>query len=85
MIWCAGETNTQPIESYLTMLKKILNGYDSLNPLTPQEKQAVYDVLCAAAMNTVVYIDDDTLDVFQRNLKALMFLSKNKEMFFNLL
>ena len=84
VIWCTGEINTQPIESYLKMLSEILKGYDSLNPLTTEEKQSVYYVLCAAGMNSIAYCGDG-LDVTSRNLKALVFLAKNKEMFLNLL
>jgi len=84
VIWCAGETNTQPIDSYLAMFKDILKGYDSVNPLTCEEKQAIYYMLCVAAMNCIAHIDDDTFDVLKRNLRALVFLAENKQMFFNL-
>ena len=81
--WCAGEINLQSLESYLKMLTEILKGYDSMNPLTAEEKQAVYYVLSAAAMNSIAYCGDE-YDVTKRNFKALVFLSKNKEMFMNL-
>jgi hypothetical protein len=42
-------------------------------------------MLCAAALHGIAYIDDDTLDVLKRNLKALVFLAENKVMFTNLL
>ena len=58
-------------------------GYDRVNPLTAEEKQAVYYVICAAAMNGIVYCSD-MLDVTDRNLKALVFLAENKEIFLNL-
>ncbi|MCL1844404.1 MAG: helix-turn-helix domain-containing protein [Defluviitaleaceae bacterium] len=85
LIWCAGEINTRSIDEYLPMLKEILRGYDSLNSLTSEEKQAVYYMLCAAAMDCIAYVGDDTLDVLKRNLKALVFLADNKGMFSNLL
>ena len=85
VIWCAGEINIQPIEDYLAMLKEILKGYNSLNPLTIEEKQAIYYVLCAAAMNSVAYCGDDAPSVTARNLNALAFLADNKKMFLNLL
>ena len=84
IIWCAGEVNTQPIESYLKMFKDILKGYNSLSPLTAEEKQSIYYVLCAAGMNCIAYCGD-TLDVSNRNFKALIFLADNKEMFMNLI
>ena len=82
--WCAGEINLQDIESYLTMLKNILIGYDSLNPLTTEEKQCIYYLLCVSAMNSIAYVDDDSFDVLIRNLKALAFLESNKKTFSNL-
>jgi len=85
VIWCAGEINIQPIEDYLAMLKEILKGYNSLNPLTIEEKQAIYYVLCAAAMNSVAYCGDDAPSITARNLNALAFLADNKKMFLNLL
>ena len=84
VIWCAGEINAGPIESYLKMFKDILKGYDSLNPLTAEEKQAIYYVLCAAGMNCFACCGDE-LDVSNRNIKALVFLAENKAMFTNLL
>lgn len=84
VIWCGGEINVQPIESYLKMFQDILKGYDSLNPLTLEERQSVYYVLCAAGMNCIAYCGD-ALDVSRRNLNALAFLAKNKEQFYNLL
>ena len=85
IIWSAGEINTQSIESYLEMLKGILHGYDSISTLSDAEKQSVYYMLCAAALHGIAYVDDDTLDVLKRNLKALVFLAENKAMFFGLL
>ena len=85
IIWCAGEINTQPIESHLKMFKEILKGYDSINPLTDEEKQSVYYMQCAASLHCIAHVDDDTFDVLKRNLKALVFLANNKEMFLNLL
>jgi len=85
IVWCAGEINTRSIDEYLPMLKEILRGYNSLNPLINEEIQAIYYMLCAAAMGCIAYVNDDTLDVLKRNLKALGFLSENKAMFTNLL
>jgi len=84
VIWCAGEINTQPTESYLAMFKDILKGYDSVNPLSKEEKQAIYYVLCTAGMNCIEYCGGE-LDVSVRNVKALVFLAENRGMFFNLI
>ena len=85
LIWCAGEINTRSFEEYLPMLKEILRGYNSLNLLTEEEKQAVYYMLCASAMDCIAYVDDDTLDVLKRNMNALVFLAENKRLFVNLI
>ena len=83
IVYCAGETNTGPLETYLKTLKSILAGYDSIDPLTAQEKQSVYYVLCSIGMNMLAHLDG-ALDVSKRNREALVFLSKNKELFVNL-
>ena len=82
LIWCAGEIHGQPdIETYLKVLTDILKGYNSLNALTEEEKQAIYYVLCAVQMNSIVYCGDDMLDTSKRSLKALVFLANNKGLF----
>lgn len=78
--WCAGEINTHPIGDYLAMLGGIVKGYDHVSPLTPEEKQSIYYVLCTACMNTIAYCGDG-LDVSQRNAEALVFLAANKDLF----
>ena len=40
-----------------TVLEGILKGYDSVNPLTPEEKSAVFHVICAIQMVFVSYCD----------------------------
>ena len=49
------------IAKWPAILRGILRGYDSVNPLTPEEKRAVYGVLCSIQMICVSYfagIDD---------------------------
>jgi len=85
LVWCAGEINAQPdIETYLKMFKDILSGYNSLNPLSAEEKQAIYYVLCAAQMNSIAFCGEDMLDTSKRSLKALALLANKKELFVNL-
>ena len=50
------------------VLEGILHGYDSVSPLTPEEKQAVYYVLCAIEMLCVAYFD--TVEEFQELTKT---------------
>ena len=83
--WCAGEINAQPdIDLYLTTLKEIIRGYDSINPLTAEEKQAFYYVLCANCINGFGYFDEQ-LDITSRGNRALIYLANNKDKFMNLI
>ncbi|MCL2404528.1 MAG: helix-turn-helix domain-containing protein [Defluviitaleaceae bacterium] len=88
IIWGAGEINTQPsMEKYLAMLTQMLKGYDSINPLTPEEKQSVYYVLCANYLRSCAYFTEDmdgVADLSSRSVRAMTFLANNKEMFCNL-
>lgn len=84
IIWCAGEINLQKPDAYLKMLKEILFGYNSISPLTEDEKQAVYYILCTNAMTCAAYCGEE-LDVTKRNLNALAFLAENRKRFSNLI
>ena len=86
--WGAGEINAQPaIEEYLNTLSQMLKGYDSISPLTAEEKQSVYYVLCATYLKGYGYHteSDETFDLMARGNKAMVFLANNKKMFMNLL
>ena len=89
IIWGAGEINTQPsMEKYLAMLIQMLKGYNSINPLTVEEKQSVYYVLCANYLRGCAYFTAEleaTADLSARSNRAMVFLANNKEMFSNLL
>lgn len=82
--WSAGEINAQPhIAEYLKTLAEIARGYDSLSPLTGEEKQALYYVICATYMGGFATFDEGS-DISSRSNEALVFLSENKEMFSSL-
>ena len=86
--WGAGEINAQPlIDEYLKTLTEMLKGYDSLNPLTAEEKQSVYYVLCATYLKGYGYYTetDEISDLMSRSDRAIVFLANNKEKFMNLL
>ena len=86
--WSAGEINAQPlIDVYLNTLTEMLKGYDSVNPLTAEEKQSVYYVLCATYLKGYGFYTetDETLDLAARGNRAMVFLADNKEMFLDLL
>ena len=86
--WGAGEINAQPdIELYLKTLTQMLKGYDSISPLTAEEKQSVYYVLCATYLKGYGYYTetDETFDLMARSNRAMVYLANNKEKFMNLL
>ena len=68
-------------------LAEMLKGYDSINPLTTEEKQSVYYVLCATYLKGYGYYieTEETIDLMARGNKATVYLANNKEKFINLL
>ena len=86
--WGAGEINAQPeIGKYLKTLTDMLRGYDSISPLTAEEKQSVYYVLCATYLKGYGYFAEtaETSDLMARGDRAMVFLVDNKEKFMDLL
>ena len=86
--WGAGEINSQPlIDKYLKTLTEMLKGYDSINPLTAEEKQSVYYVLYATYLKGYGYYPetDETADLTARGNRAMVFLAQNKQLFMNLI
>lgn len=86
--WGAGEINSQPlIEKYLKTLTEMLKGYGSINPLTAEEKQSIYYVLCATYLKGYGYYTetDEAFDLMARGNRAMVYLANNKEKFMNLL
>jgi len=64
----------------------MLKGYNSVTPLTAEEKQSVYYVLCATYLKGAAYFteSDETHDLIARGNRALIFMANNKEMFMDL-
>ncbi|MCL2046426.1 MAG: helix-turn-helix domain-containing protein [Oscillospiraceae bacterium] len=88
--WGAGELTYQPtIDVYLNTLKEMLKGYDSINPLSSDEKQSVYYIICATYLKGIAYytqVESELIaDLIARSGNALVYLSKNKESFNDLL
>ena len=88
--WGAGEiTYQQEIDIYLNTLTQMFKGYDNISPLTIEEKQSIYYVICATYLKgQAYYIENEsnlTSDLITRGNKALIFLADNKEKFMNLL
>ena len=88
--WGAGEMTYQPeIDGYLNTLTEMFKGYDSISPLTTEEKQSVYYVICATYLKGQKYCAETesnlTTDLMARGNRAMVFLAGNKEKFMNLL
>ena len=88
--WGAGEMTFQPdINDYFNTLTEMLKGYDSISPLSPEEKQSVYYVICATYLKGHKYYieaESDLLsDLMARSNRAIIYLANNKYKFMNLL
>ena len=62
------------------VLEGILHGYDSVNPLTIEEKQAVFYVLCSIQMICVAYFDSvaEFQELAKTNREMLRYIAKIK-------
>ena len=67
--------------AWLDVLEALLKGYDSMSPLTAEEKQAVYGMLCANQMICVAYFGDkeEYREVARRNRAMLSFIAAQKD------
>ncbi|MCL2360433.1 MAG: phosphotransferase [Defluviitaleaceae bacterium] len=67
-------------EKWPVVLEGILHGYDSINPLTSEEKQAVFYVLCSIQMVCVAYFEsvDEFKELAKRNREMLSYIVENK-------
>ena len=67
-------------EKWPLVLEGAIHGYDSVNPLTPEEKQAVFYVLCSIQMICIAYFE--SIEEFQglakTNREMLQFIAKSK-------
>ena len=65
-----------------TMLSSILRGYDSVEPLTADEKQAVYDVACSIQMICVAWFEGTQQhDLAKANRETLQTFARHREWF----
>ena len=67
-------------EKWPEILAAILHGYDSINPLSAEEKQAVYYVLCSIEMICLAYFEgiDKLKDVAKVNREMFVYIVKNE-------
>ena len=65
-------------EKWPLVLEGILHGYESVNPLTPEEKQAVYYVLCSIQMVCIAYFAsvEEFQELAKTNREMLQYLQR---------
>ena len=63
------------------VLEAILRGYDSVNPLTPEEKQAVFYILCSIQMVCAAYFEgvEEFRELAKTSRDMLPFIAESKE------
>lgn len=68
-------------EKFPEILDAILHGYDGVNPLTAEEKQAVYYVICSIQMICVAYFEsvNEYKDLAKINREMLLYIIEQKE------
>ena len=79
-----GVTHIQ--EKWWAVLEGVLHGYDSVNPLTTEEKESVFDVICSIQMVFTAYCEqEDGLGALARtNREMLQFIVENQERIANI-
>ncbi|MGI6173379.1 MAG: phosphotransferase enzyme family protein [Christensenellales bacterium] len=73
----AGDAQYEP---WFDILRGILEGYDTENPLTREEKQSVLYVLCSIPMICIAYFEGrgECRELAEANRKMLTFLIENR-------
>ncbi len=68
-------------KKWLDILKGILHGYDLEGKLTPEEKQAVFYVICSIQMICIAYFEKHDMykELAKTNRQMLNFIIQNKE------
>lgn len=68
-------------EKFPIILEEILRGYDSVVPLTAEEKQAVYYVICSIQMICVAYFEsvNEYINLARTNREMLLYIIKQKD------
>lgn len=68
-------------DKFPVILDSILHGYDSINPLTAEEKKAVYYVLCSVQMICTAFFEGagEYKDLARTNREMLMYIIERKD------
>lgn len=74
-------------DKFHEILNSILHGYDSINPLTAEEKKAVYYVICSIQMICVAYFKrvNEYKDLARINREMLVYIIESKDQINNIL
>lgn len=75
------EASGQMYEVWPDVLAAILRGYHSVNPLTAEEKKAVYYVICSIQMICVAFFEncEEYKDLAKTNREMLAFIVRNRQ------
>jgi len=75
------EGSNEAYENWLEILSGILNGYDLEGKLTPEEKQAVFYVICSIQMICIAFFESHDMykELAKTNRQMLQFIVQNKE------
>ena len=70
-------------EKWPDVLTGVMLGYDSVNHLSPEEKQTVFYVICSIQMIYVAYLEsvEEYKELAKTNREMLRFIAQNKELF----
>lgn len=76
-----GDTDDEVYEGWPEILSGILDGYDRINPLTVEEKQAVYYVICSIQMVFMAYCESypELKEIAKVNREMIKYVADNKE------
>ena len=68
-------------EKWLDVLPGVFHGYDSISPLTAEEKQSVFHVICSIQMVCVAYFEsvEEFKELAKTNREMLQFIADKKE------
>jgi len=80
------ESSEDKYEKWLDILEGILHGYDLEGKLTPEEKQAVFYIICSIQMICISYFEkhDNYKELAKTNRQMLKFIIQNKEKIMNI-
>jgi len=77
---------TDPYSKWIDVLAGIMKGYNSINPLTAEEKQAVFYVICSIEMIFSAWFDgnEEWEWMSKINREMFVFIIKNKDHIMNI-